>query len=230
MKLRNYKLLFVIVIAALLVPFTAHATEVDYDAVDEAALRMVAQTSVLQAADQFHRVYQQILIYDTENYQASYDYDNLVGSVVAGAVVRLLDPDWETYATLDWWAASIVNFGCDNLGYTENGAKLQALGQDCEPLASSRSGIGAACSAGWDGIVWCLGLGISNAVAWGSALVASVGVLVGGGVGLACAKAAAVVFVAWCAVCICVGVYDFYMALCGFALVGVSRSLFRRRK
>ena len=93
-----------ILVAVALLPFAAHATEVDYDAVDEAALPMVAQTSLPQVADQFCRAYRQLLIYDHEEYENEYNYDNLEGSVVAASIVMHYDDPGSGFRT---WIGSL---------------------------------------------------------------------------------------------------------------------------
>jgi len=148
----------------------AHGTEVDYDAVDEAALPMVAQTSLPQAADQFRRAYRQLLIYDHEEYENEYHYDNLGGSLIASSVTQTLDPDgWLSvqHSTLFLSYAT-----CLSLGYSEGSAKLNALlsARDILGRAINRllwgAGIGAA------GLLECIGSPLSVGAGLMSGLVA----------------------------------------------------------
>jgi len=115
----------VTLVAVALLPLPAHATEVDYDAVDEAALPMVAQTSLPQAADQFCRAYRQLLIYDHEEYENEYNYDNLEGSLVASSVVLYYDEAYED--DLRWCAGEAGGLALYWMGYCEDSAKLTGL-------------------------------------------------------------------------------------------------------
>jgi len=133
----------------------AMATEVDYDEVDEAALPMVAQTGQPQAADQFMRIYRQVLIFDENEYGGSYNLDMLEASLAAGAAVFVYDP----YSGTDdyrWWAAEIGALGLYLLDYgtgTEKNATLTGL---FGSLGRAWNRYWNATREAWNYIRWCI--------------------------------------------------------------------------
>jgi len=190
----------------------AWATDVDYDEVDAAALPMAARTEQPQGADQFVKAYEQMLVYDCEEYGATYEYDNLVASVAAGAAVLAFD-DYDDYG---FWAGTIVGLAQQALGYQDGTPKFDALLSDCAPLAFSLKKLEVAFSSGWGALLWCLDLPISKVLLPACGLVASVGVIVGGVAVAVCAKAAAAVYILWCVLCFTLGeIYFWYAVLLG---------------
>jgi len=129
MKHSLYKLVIVTLVAVALLP-------------------LVAQTSLPQAADQFRRAYRQLLIYDHEEYENEYHYDNLEGSLIASSVTQTLDPDG--WLSVQHSTLFLSYAACLSLGYSEGSAKLNALlsARDIHGRAISRllwgAGIGAA--------------------------------------------------------------------------------------
>ncbi len=161
--------LFVTFCILWLFTLTASATDVDYDAVDEAAVPMVAQTELPQAADQFFRAYRQLLIYDHEQYSADYNYDNLVGSLTASSVVVMFD---ENDITTDYRLSAmyLAGLGFMGLGYDEGTDKLAGLLSARSALGNAVSRICHATGAAWDAIFECMSGAVAAPASWASAL------------------------------------------------------------
>jgi len=124
---RNLRVMVIGVVACLAaLSLVAKADEVDYDEVDYRALGMAVQTEQPQGADQFIRMYSQILVFDENQYGASYSLDILESSVVAASTVGLFD---ESALSDDYrfFASSIISLGLHWLGYTETSEKFNSL-------------------------------------------------------------------------------------------------------
>ncbi len=224
----NIKSALVSFIALIIsLPLAAWATDVDYDAVDEAALPMVAQTDILQASDQFVRAYHQLLVYDHEEFSGDYNYQNLVGSITASSVVLFVEGEGADYG---FWLGSLAGYSQLNLGYDEESEKYLALADDNQPLSSGWGRIGAAYKSGWNGFLWCMLSGATLAVGAASVIINGVGAWLGGAVGPPLCKAAAIGSAIWTSICILVGVFHWWKTVFfGSMLVTLPRSYWRRR-
>jgi hypothetical protein len=228
MKPMAFKTTFALVLFSfVLLPFAAWAT-VDYDSVDEAALTMAAQTDVIQASDQFIRAYDQLLVYDHDEFSSDYNYQNLIGSISAGSTVLFIDGDGEG---LRFWTGSTTWLAYLNLGYDEDSTKSVALTGDCLSLSNALHRIRAAISCGWDGLIWCWwdeGIKPAAVAAW--ALASDVGYFIAAGQGGALLYGGAVILVTWEVVCALIADHDFLWTLCfGSVFLGSAGSYRRRR-
>ena len=118
-----------------------------------ALLPMVAQTSLPQAADQFCRAYRQLLIYDHEEYENEYNYDNHEGWLMAGSVVMSYDVSAPGFVV---WMGVLSDYAADGLGYEDGSAKWEALNSAQPLIGATRQRIGAASTDFVDGIVECM--------------------------------------------------------------------------
>lgn len=228
MKPMALKTAFALVLLSfVLLPFAAWAT-VDYDSVDEAALTMAAQTDVLQASDQFIRAYDQLLVYDHDEYSGDYNNQNLVGSISASSIILFIEGDGEG---LCFWTGGTTGLSYLNLGYDEDSAKSDALADDSLSLSNVIHRIGAAFSSGWDGFAWCMwDEGLLPALAAAGTIIRTVGPYISCGAGVLVAKGAAFVAVTWAVICILIADHDFLWTLaCGSVLLGAG-GLYRRRR
>lgn len=218
--------LVLLIALIILLPLAAWATDVDYDAIDEAALPMVAQTNILQASDQFIRAYHQLLVYDHEEYSGDYNYPNLVGSMTAGSAVLFVTGDGEDYG---FWLGSLAGYSQLNLGYDEESAKFLALTNDNQPLSNVWHRIGAAFSSGWTAFVWCMSIGVDDAISAAQRTIEEIGApIFGRAIGKLLVRAIAVIAVIWTAICIMVGSFHFLKTLFfGSFLVYAGKECYR---
>ena len=147
-------MIFLVVIGTFIVSSAVIADEVSYDEIDYNALSVSAQSQQPQAADQFAKIYRQVLIFDENNYGTSYNQDMLEASLFAGSAVLALDDGELTLFRL--WLAVGSSLALEELGYAEGTEKMSALRSSNSALGSAhKTTLGCV----WDavkGLVLCI--------------------------------------------------------------------------
>ena len=131
-------IIFLVVIGTFIVSSAVRADEVSYDEIDYNALSLSAQSQQPQAADQFAKIYRQVLIFDENNYGTSYNQDMLEASLFAGSAVLSLD-DESPPDGFRMWLITSSSLALEDLGYAQGSDKMLALQNANRSLASAHN-------------------------------------------------------------------------------------------
>jgi len=142
-----------------------------------ALLPLVAQTSLPQAADQFRRAYRQLLIYDHEEYDNDYNYNNLEGSVVAASVVLHYDTGYGRGSL--WSCMDLTALAAQSLGYYEGSVKQNELSGDYPALGVGQSRSWYATKKGWEYAWECMKSGFGGPGGVGAGVLTGAGWIAG---------------------------------------------------